>query len=175
MPALVDLSSDIIHEILTAVPDLKSLLSLLLTSKLFNDTFQAHPQSVLRDIASGQVGDALPQALRVVRCEAMNYRREDVKDLPSELDMTKQSITSLEARALVDNAVVANALEDLFSQRYIFNSSHTIVLLDEAAQTKRQVLCSVPAHSGRVGFFSACIIQSLAVLCCLRCRFPLRL
>lgn len=128
MPGLVDLSSDIIYQVLIIVPDPTSLLSLLLTSKRFNDAFQAHPEGILRGIASAQVGDALPQALRLVRCEAEGYICQDVNDLPSELDMTKQATTSLEVRALVCNAVVANTLEDLFSRRYISSSSYVGVL-----------------------------------------------
>lgn len=119
MPTLADVSSDVIHQILASVSDFKSLRSLLLTSKPFHDTFEAHPQGILRDIAFNKVGAALPQALRLVRCEAAGYRNKDVAELPSEQDvMVQPIITRREARALAENAQVAYDLEDLFSQRY---------------------------------------------------------
>lgn len=113
------LSTDIVHQILVSVPNFKSLLSLLLTSKLFNDVFEAHPHGIVRDVAHNQVGPALPQALRLVRCETAGYRFKDVADLPAEDDIMKQPITRAEARVLAQNAYVAYTLEDVFSRRYI--------------------------------------------------------
>lgn len=121
MPTLADVSSDVIHQLLVSVPDFKGLRSLLLTSKPFHDAFEAHPQGILRDIAFNKVGAALPQALRLVRCEAGSYRNKHVADLPLEKDTMEQPITRREARALAENAQVAYAFEDLFSQRYILH------------------------------------------------------
>ena len=116
MPRLDDIPSDVIRQILVFVPDFKTLLSLLLTSKVFNETYELHPQGIIHDISSTVVGSALPQALRILRCES-GYVNKNITDLPSEEDVMKQPITRLEACLLTDNAQVAYGLEDLFSQR----------------------------------------------------------
>jgi hypothetical protein len=121
MPTLETFSADIIYDTMTSLPDFQTLLSFMTTSKAFYTMFQYHPQSIIRAVAYNQVGDALPQALRLVRCDEPNYNRfpirfPNVNDLPEE-NMMNTPIQPREARMLAINARVAHALEDLFSWR----------------------------------------------------------
>ncbi|KDQ13413.1 hypothetical protein BOTBODRAFT_111608 [Botryobasidium botryosum FD-172 SS1] len=65
----------------------------------------------------GQIGPALPQALRLARCQAAGLIRRPVHELPDEADIMEQEISREEERLLVSNAQVVAALEDLFSWR----------------------------------------------------------
>lgn len=117
MPGISTCSADIIDHILTCLPDFKTFLSLVTTTKIFNTTFQARPHSIIRAIAYNEVGHALPQALRLVRCEAGHFHDADLSDLPEEKTAMNTPIQPEEACALVKNAKVAHSLEDLFSWR----------------------------------------------------------
>jgi hypothetical protein len=108
------LSDDLIYCIFTFLPNFEALRSTLRASKTFYTVFEAHPQSIVRDIAFNQFGPALPQALRLVRCQSRNY--EPAKLLEVDV-VTHPPITPKEARMLAFNARVVRALEDLFSWR----------------------------------------------------------
>lgn len=110
-------SADINHQILASVANFKTLLSLISTSKAFNAIFEAHPQSIIRNVAYREVGAALPQALRLVRCEAAHLHCVDVADLPDEGHVMTKPIERGEARMLAKNARIAHTFEDLFSWR----------------------------------------------------------
>ena len=115
---------DLNHQILSSVANFETLGSLILTSKTFNTVFEAHPNSIIRDVAYNEVGSALPQALRLVRCETANFRYADVATLPEESDVMTRPIEREEARRLAKNAKIAHSFETLFSRRYIFTIVH---------------------------------------------------
>jgi len=107
------LPSDILDRILILLPDFETLQVALLTSRAFYEVFQAHPQSIVRAVAYDQVGPALPQALRVVRCQSDKIEY----DTHLERDVLSQMITPGETRELILNSDIVHALEDMFSLR----------------------------------------------------------
>lgn len=117
MSPLETCSADIIDHLLTSSPNINALLSLSSTSKAIYSVFKAHPQSIIRAVAFNEVGEALPQALRLVRCRGR--RHADPARLPKESEMLNDDklITIREAQLLSQNAQIANTLEDLFSWR----------------------------------------------------------
>jgi len=67
-----------------------------------------------------RVGPALPQALRLTRCQAQASGGQDfdsTTQLSSENDIVNQKITREEERLLAFNLRVVSALEDLYSLR----------------------------------------------------------
>ena len=110
-------TADVNNQILTSVANFQTLLSLRLTSKRFNTVFKAHPNTIIRDVAYNEVGAALPQALRLVRCEIAHFRYATVGELPEETDVMTDPIEPQEAHMLAKNAKIAHTLEALFSWR----------------------------------------------------------
>jgi hypothetical protein len=108
------LDTDIVDRILTFLPDFLTLQNVLTASKALYAVFQAHPNSIVRAVAYSVVGSALPQALRLVRCQDVS----GTYDTLLEEDVVSPNITSEEARKLAANATVVHALEDLFSWRH---------------------------------------------------------
>lgn len=117
MSPLETCSADVIDHILTSSTTIGSLQSLSSTSKAIHTIFKAHPQSIIKAVALNEVGEALPQALRLVRCR--NRRHADPMRLPKESEMVgdDEPITIREARLLSRNAQIVKELEDLFSWR----------------------------------------------------------
>src|ERR1700691_1403842 len=103
-------TADVNNQILTSVANFQTLLSLRLTSKRFNTVFKAHPNTIIRDVAYNEVGAALPQALRLVRCEIAHFRYATVGELPEETDVMTDPIEPQEAHMLAKNAKIAHAL-----------------------------------------------------------------
>lgn len=62
-------------------------------------------------------GSALPQALRLARCQAAHLLQRHVGDLPNESNVLDRGILRGEASILAFNARVVMALEDLYSWR----------------------------------------------------------
>lgn len=62
---------------------------------------------------------ALPQALRLARCQSQHILQQLVDEVPSEDDVVNQPITRDEERILTLNASVVASLEDLFSWRCV--------------------------------------------------------
>lgn len=110
-------TADVNYHILTSVTDFSTLLSIILTSKALNSVFEAHPHSIIREVAYNEVGSALPQALRLVRCEPAHCRHAAVEDLPAESDVMTRPIDRAEARMLAKKAKIARRFEALFSWR----------------------------------------------------------
>ena len=117
MPGFDTCSADIIDHTLICVPDFKTFSSLIKAAKIFYTTFQARPHSIIRAVAYNEVGDSLPQALRLVRCEAGRFHDADVNELPEENNVMNTPIQPEEARMLTKNVKVIYTLEDLFSWR----------------------------------------------------------
>ena len=116
MSPLETCSADVIDHILTS-STIESLLSLSSTSKAIYTVFKAHPQSIIKAVALNEVGETLPQALRLVRYRGQ--RHVDPTRLQSESEMMSddEPITIKEARLLSQRAQNAKELEDLFSWR----------------------------------------------------------
>lgn len=117
MPGFDTCSADIIDHTLICVPDFKTFSSLIKAAKIFYTTFQARPHSIVRAVANNEVGDALPQALRLVRYETGRFHDADINGLPEENIVMNTPIHPEEARMLTKNAKVIHKLEDLFSWR----------------------------------------------------------
>ncbi|KAH7910115.1 hypothetical protein BJ138DRAFT_1009494 [Hygrophoropsis aurantiaca] len=112
-------NADVTDGILSSLPDFNTLHSAILTSKSIYTVFHDRPHSTIRAVAFNQIGPALPQALRLVRCERANLWLRPVDELLGEDELLKHPvITSEEVRMLVEKVKVADALEDLFSCRY---------------------------------------------------------
>jgi hypothetical protein len=107
------LDIDIVDRILTFLPDFLTLQNVLTASKALYAVFQAHPNSIVRAVAYNVVGSALPQALRLVRCQDGSGAYDTLEE-----DVVSLNITSEEARKLAANTTVVHALEDLFSWRH---------------------------------------------------------
>jgi len=75
-----------------------------------------------------QVGAALPQALRLARCQASHLLQPSIDQVPSENGVIDEEVTREEERVLACNAGIAQALEDLFSWRHKDRTSRTSVL-----------------------------------------------
>ena len=116
MSHLETCSADVIDHILISLT-IESLLSFSSTSKAIYTVFKAHPQSIIKAVALNEVGEALPQALRLVRY--WDHRHVDPTRLPSESEMMSddEPITIEEAKLLSQSAQNAKELEDLFSWR----------------------------------------------------------
>ncbi|EED81328.1 predicted protein [Postia placenta Mad-698-R] len=71
---------------------------------------------------------ALPQALRLARCQSQHILQQLVDEVPSEDDVVNQPITRDEERILTLNAGVVASLEDLFSWRKKDRTSRTSTL-----------------------------------------------
>ncbi|KAH7908373.1 hypothetical protein BJ138DRAFT_1068928 [Hygrophoropsis aurantiaca] len=110
-------NADVTDRILSSLPDVDTLHSAILASKSIYNVFHDRPHSTTRAVVCNQIGPALPQALRLVRCERANICLRPVNELPGEDELFKSPITPEEVRMLVEKAKVVDALEDLFSCR----------------------------------------------------------
>ncbi|KAH7923083.1 hypothetical protein BV22DRAFT_1036762 [Leucogyrophana mollusca] len=111
-------NADLTDRILTSLPDFKTLQSTILTSKSIYSVFRNRPHSIVRAVAYNQIGPALPQAVRLVRCGHAKLWLKPVDELLGEDELVKHSIlTNEEVRMLVDKAKVVEGLEDIFSWR----------------------------------------------------------
>lgn len=112
------LDADTTDYLLTLLPSVSDLRSLILTSRRIYHIFQPRSDSIVHAVVSNQIGSVLPQALRLARCENKSLRQQDVEDLPKEDNIPAQSISRNEAILLVRNHRVVQVLEDHFSWRY---------------------------------------------------------
>lgn len=129
------LDDDIIDRILIFLPNLAALSATILSSKAFHAVFKMHPNSILRAVCYNMAGPALPQAMRALRysppqpdsttANSQQTSQQASPTLPSPWAETDSlsPISPEEARALAQNSISVNALEDLFSSRHEFISS----------------------------------------------------
>lgn len=75
------------------------------------------PGDVANHFSTFSPSSALPQALRLARCQAAQLFQRRVGDLPNENYVLDQGILHGEASILAFNAKVVIALEDLYSWR----------------------------------------------------------
>lgn len=75
------------------------------------------PGNVANHFSTFSPGSALPQALRLARCQAAHLLQRHVGDLPNESNVLDRGILRGEASILAFNARVVMALEDLYSWR----------------------------------------------------------
>lgn len=115
------LSSDIIDYVFTSLPDFATLLSAILVSKSFHETYQAHPSSILTSVAETQIGpDLLPCATRLAhfnRDEYLTSRANYVQDFPSERKFSRNEapgVTPYVATLARNDSIMAE-LELFFS------------------------------------------------------------
>jgi hypothetical protein len=109
------LDADTTDYLLTLLPNVWDLQSLILTSRFIYHAFQAWSYSIIHAVVSNLIGAVLPQALRLTQCEDQHLSQYDVEDLPKEDTILAQPISRNEAKFLVCNAGVVEALEDHFS------------------------------------------------------------
>lgn len=109
---------DIVYRILIHLPDFKSLATAILTCSGIYRVYSTHPTSVRRAIAYNLVGSALPQALRLVRCERQGLRLRPLHELLGEDELRKNPwLSNDEIRDLCRLATNSQELEDIFSWR----------------------------------------------------------
>lgn len=113
-------NADLVACVLTSLPDFDCLASAILTSKIVYNVFQQHPLSIVCAVAYNLVGPALPQALRFVRCKNARLYSRPVDELLGDDDIQKNpTLSSQDIRSLVAVSNVVQALENLFSLRYL--------------------------------------------------------
>lgn len=121
-----DLSEDALDHILRRLPDFNTLAVAIRSSKQLYDIFNAHPNSIKRNIAESLCGhsDVLPAALRLVRTVLNRQDDSDTEDeddnvvspQPEEV-MLDIPLTRTEAELLGRLGNVLRSLEDLYSWR----------------------------------------------------------
>ncbi|KAF9461497.1 hypothetical protein BDZ94DRAFT_1310514 [Collybia nuda] len=125
---LFPLDTDATSHLLSTSTTFAALLPLISTSKFVYGVFQSRRESIVHAIALNQLGDILPQALRLARYEDAHLLQRNVEDLPKEEDIYAQAITPSEARILAHNAQTVQELEDCYSFRRRDRTSRTSVL-----------------------------------------------
>ncbi|KAG1750068.1 hypothetical protein EDB19DRAFT_1677713 [Suillus lakei] len=152
-------NADLVECVLTSLPDFHCLASTILTSKAIHNVFQQHPRSVVRSVAYNLVGPALPQALRVVRCQNAQLYYKPVGELLGEDDIQKNPVLSSEdITSLVAISTSVQELESLFSWRMKDRRLKTSQLsLAESTRFQKAMyrLCLFSAVYGRYAYESA--------------------
>lgn len=111
-------NADIVACVLVSLPDYRCLESAILTSKSVYNVFQRHPHSIIRAVAYNLVGQALPQALRFVRCQNAELYCKPVEKLLRDDDIqTNPVFSGGDIRSLVEVSKSVQELENLFSLR----------------------------------------------------------
>lgn len=113
-------NADLVECVLVSLPDFRCLASTILTSKTIYNVFQQHPRSVVRSVAYNLVGPALPQALRLVRCQNAQLYSKPIDELLGEDDIQKNPALSSEdiiSLVAISACVQIQELESLFSWR----------------------------------------------------------
>lgn len=119
---------DLMDLILTALPDVHSLESFILSSKFVYNVFITRRASVLRAVVSNHLGPATPPAMRLLKVmmDVESYWHGwlaplAVNKLPREEDFQLNDfgimITTREANILATNHCVVQDLESLYSWR----------------------------------------------------------
>ncbi|KAH7913800.1 hypothetical protein BJ138DRAFT_1124095 [Hygrophoropsis aurantiaca] len=116
------MNSDLTDRILTNLDNFKTLGAAILASKSIHAAFRRRPRSILRAVAYNQIGPALPQALRLLRCERLQRRKKrPVTDVLENLrihgELERPDISPHEIKSLSEKARVVQTLEDIFSNR----------------------------------------------------------
>ncbi|KAI0359090.1 hypothetical protein OH77DRAFT_1420643 [Trametes cingulata] len=126
------MSSDIVHEILTSIPDFQTLSAAIRVSKAFYDVFQAHPKLITHAIARNVVGPALPQAARLAHY--VHQRRPEGGDarvpLPDEsyFHGSQWELDRYMAAFFEQHARAVQTLEDFYSLRHKDRTSRSSAL-----------------------------------------------
>lgn len=122
------LSADVVHEILTFLPDFTSLSACLRTSTIFYDTFQARPESIVRAILSNTFGEAeLSAALMAQHCDGLPDSRDEDTFLREERSFVDLPVGDLRlAQDLVTRGLVVRRLEDHFSFKCAFSPQQNL-------------------------------------------------
>lgn len=107
MTTFTDIPADIIHKILTLVPDKQTLLTAILTSTCFHVVYQQHPQTILRSICCDRL--CFFQALRVAQ-NVLTPESQDPKTFEDQVELTMSVLSALER-----NTSILNDFEDVFS------------------------------------------------------------
>ncbi|KAH7913801.1 hypothetical protein BJ138DRAFT_1124096 [Hygrophoropsis aurantiaca] len=115
-------NSDLTDRILTNLPSFGTLQATILTSKSIHAVFCRRRKSIIRAVAYNQIGPALPQALRLVRCkQAQRRKKQPVTDVEENLrthpELEDPDISNREIKALPSKASVVQELENTFSYR----------------------------------------------------------
>ncbi|KAG1738355.1 uncharacterized protein EDB91DRAFT_1138333 [Suillus paluster] len=151
-------NADLVVCVLTSLPDFHCLASTILTSKTIYNVFQQHPRSIVRSVAYNLVGAALPQALRLVRCQHAQLYSKPVGELLGDDDIEKNPVLSSEditRLVVIFNSV--QELESLFSWRMKdrrFKTSQLFLAESTRFQKAMYRLCLFSAVYGREAYES---------------------
>lgn len=142
MMRISSLSADTIDYILTSLTDFKSLASVLLASKSVYGVYSTRPTSIKRAVAYNVVGPALPQALRLVRCDRQEMKQLPAGELPGEDELEKNPcLSSDDIRGLVKISEQAQELEDIFSWRCV-SLLYFIICMVNTSSPERKITLS---------------------------------
>lgn len=119
MAIFTELPLDIIHRILTSLPNFQSLGAAILSCKGAHGVFQAHPKAITTAVGTNIVGPAWCQALDLVAYREMHgWYRDAIETLTFQVKMA--CITTWDPyEDLVSNAGFVSGLQDLFSIMYV--------------------------------------------------------
>ncbi|KAJ7501084.1 hypothetical protein B0H11DRAFT_2275414 [Mycena galericulata] len=113
------LNDDVLDRILKFCPTFGTLEATVLVSKAFYRVFQTHPKSITRAVAYNVVGQALPQALRVVRYPYYEFESTGADPVAMATTCSEDQdidlITSEEKETLEVNAKMVADFEDIYS------------------------------------------------------------
>ncbi|KIJ19423.1 hypothetical protein PAXINDRAFT_7907 [Paxillus involutus ATCC 200175] len=111
-------NADIVDRILTTLPDFPALTSTILTCRTVYTVYLAHPASIQREVAYNLVGEALPEAIRYVRCKNAEMTLRPPNQLLGKDEFTKNpTLTKGEICHLMSLSKYAKEVEDVFSWR----------------------------------------------------------
>ncbi|PSR80756.1 hypothetical protein PHLCEN_2v6672 [Hermanssonia centrifuga] len=116
-----DLPADIVLHILLDIPNFLTLYSAVYASKAhIHNIFQRYSKTIIHTVAWHLLGPVLPQALHVIYLYDPSRTSEDLPGEDCMEQLLLPTLTRYQAGLLDRVAMVACALEDLFSQKYAY-------------------------------------------------------
>jgi hypothetical protein len=120
-----DLPLDIVDHILSCIPDYRTLLAAILTSKAqLYKVFQSHKQSILVSVTFNLVGPSLPHAVAAAFFTVLKHQEVRNAEFDERMATTKNRLLFLSRKsfAFLESSIpIMDKLEDIFSQMYAFH------------------------------------------------------
>jgi hypothetical protein len=156
------LDDDIVHRLLRLSFDFSMLQSFVLSCRAVHAVYKSHPKSINRAVAYNIVGPVLPQALQLIKNRSSDDRSAEESSHVPPVDATT-IISQHEMDALEHDEDVVMRLEDMFSLRYIFQSTLHVVVLILRCQTQGSLVAHERALGCRVSALPPCHVQFLVI------------
>ncbi|KAH9853071.1 hypothetical protein C2E23DRAFT_859379 [Lenzites betulinus] len=126
----MDLPLDITHDILTYLPDFRSLFAAIEVSKAFYHAFRSHPRLIIRRVAQNVAGAGCHLAVRAAYCEQQCLISTELVSLPDEEHFrgAEWTFTRGMGNSVEQFAQAVKTIEDFYSIRFKDRTSSTSVL-----------------------------------------------